>query len=54
MSSSLNTPTILKKIIDRKREEVAERSANVAIAMLKEQIQTASALGVLFGQWKRN
>jgi indole-3-glycerol phosphate synthase len=43
MSSSLNTPTILKKIIDRKREEVAERSANVAIAMLKEQIQTASA-----------
>tara|TARA_R110000772_G_scaffold144093_4_gene253753 strand:- start:7121 stop:7927 length:807 start_codon:yes stop_codon:yes gene_type:complete len=43
MSSSLNTPTILKKIIDRKREEVAERSAAVAIAMLKEQIQAASA-----------
>lgn len=43
MNSSLNTPTILKKIIDRKREEVAERSAAVAIAMLKEKIQTASA-----------
>jgi len=43
MSSALNTPTILKKIIDRKREEVAERSAKVSIAMLKEQIKTASA-----------
>lgn len=43
MNSSLNTPTILKKIIDRKREEVAERSANVAITTLKEQIKTASA-----------
>ncbi|MEX1668980.1 indole-3-glycerol phosphate synthase TrpC [Zhongshania guokunii] len=43
MSSVLNTPTILKKIIDRKREEVAERSAKVSIAMLKEQIKTASA-----------
>lgn len=43
MSSILNTPTILKKIIDRKREEVAERSASITIAMLKEQIKTASA-----------
>jgi len=43
MSSVLNTPTILKKIIDRKREEVAERSAKVSIAMLKEQIKAASA-----------
>ncbi|WP_373095626.1 indole-3-glycerol phosphate synthase TrpC [Zhongshania sp.] len=42
MSSPLNTPTILKKIIDRKREEVAERSATVPLSMLKEQIKTAS------------
>jgi indole-3-glycerol phosphate synthase len=43
MTSVLNTPTILKEIIDRKREEVVERSASVTIAMLKEQIKTASA-----------
>ncbi|MFT5887798.1 MAG: indole-3-glycerol phosphate synthase [Zhongshania sp.] len=43
MSTVLNTPTILKKIIDRKREEVAERSALVSITDLQLQIKSASA-----------
>ena len=33
---------ILKKILARKREEIAERSASVSIDALKEQIETAS------------
>jgi len=41
--SESGTPTVLKKILDRKREEVAERSATVSIAALQEQIKTASA-----------
>jgi indole-3-glycerol phosphate synthase len=43
MMSDSGTPTVLKKIIDRKREEVAERSAVVSTAKLQEQIKTASA-----------
>ena len=31
---SLETPTILKKILARKREEIAERSATVSLAQL--------------------
>lgn len=34
-----DTPTILKKILDRKHEEVAERSVNVSIADLKKIIE---------------
>ncbi len=41
--SESGTPTVLKKILDRKREEVAERSAKLSIAALQEQIKTASA-----------
>jgi indole-3-glycerol phosphate synthase len=43
MMSESGTPTVLKKILDRKREEVAERSVKVSIAALQEQIKTASA-----------
>lgn len=32
----MNTPTILKKIVDRKWQEVAERSANVSLASLEK------------------
>lgn len=35
----MNTPTILLKILQRKHEEVAERSANVSIAQLQQQIE---------------
>jgi indole-3-glycerol phosphate synthase len=38
-----DTPTVLKKIIDRKHEEVAERSATVTIADLTQQIAEQSA-----------
>ncbi|MEH6649168.1 MAG: indole-3-glycerol phosphate synthase TrpC [Motiliproteus sp.] len=34
----MNTPTILLKILQRKHEEVAERSAKVSIAQLQQQI----------------
>lgn len=40
---SLETPTILKKILDRKREEIAERSATVPLEQLKQQAALASA-----------
>jgi len=40
---SLETPTILKKILDRKREEIAERSATVSLEQLKQQAALASA-----------
>ncbi|MBW2940107.1 indole-3-glycerol phosphate synthase TrpC [Zhongshania aquimaris] len=43
MMSESGTPTVLKKILDRKREEVAERSAKLSVAALQEQIKTASA-----------
>ncbi len=36
------TPTVLKKILDRKAEEVAERSRRVAIEQLQEQADAAS------------
>ncbi len=35
----MTTPTILLKILQRKREEVAERSAKVSIAQLQQQIE---------------
>lgn len=40
---SSDTPTILKKILARKREEIAERSALVSIPQLIEQSALASA-----------
>lgn len=36
----MNTPTILKKIVERKHEEVAERTAHTSIADLTSQITT--------------
>lgn len=38
-----DTPTILRKIIDRKREEIAERQAKVSIDQLKLEIAKQSA-----------
>ena len=40
---SSDTPTILKKILTRKHEEIAERSAQVSIPQLIEKAKTASA-----------
>lgn len=40
---SSDTPTILKKILARKHEEIAERSARVTIPQLIEQAKSASA-----------
>jgi len=37
-----NTPDILVKILNRKREEIAERSATVSLTELKSRIQCAS------------
>jgi len=39
-----DTPTILKKILARKTEEVTERRARVSLAELKAQLDTATAL----------
>lgn len=39
-----STPTILKKILNRKAQEVAERSAAVPLAQLKERSQAADPL----------
>jgi indole-3-glycerol phosphate synthase len=43
------TPDILKKIIVRKHEEIAERSAQVSIEDLKAQVQTASPVRSFVG-----
>ena len=37
-----NTPDVLKKILARKQQEIAERSAKLSIVDLKQQITTAS------------
>ena len=39
MNSAINTPTVLKKILDRKAAEVARRSKNVSLEALQEQCQ---------------
>lgn len=39
-----NTPDILVKILNRKREEIAERSASVSIEALKQQCASADAV----------
>ncbi len=39
----MNTPTILKKIIDRKWQEVKEHSAKVSINELQAQAKTQDA-----------
>ena len=47
--SMSGTPDILKKIIARKHEEVAERSAQVSIDDLKQQIKSASPVRPFVG-----
>jgi len=37
-----NTPDILKKILNRKAEEVADRKARISLALLEEQVKSAS------------
>ena len=37
-----NTPDILKKILQRKLEEIAERSRKTSLEQLKQQAQAAS------------
>jgi len=39
----VSTPTILKRIIDRKYEEIAERSSNVSLEQLEQIAQTQEA-----------
>jgi indole-3-glycerol phosphate synthase len=41
--STSDTPTILKKILARKEQEIAERSAVVSLEQLKQQVAKASA-----------
>ncbi|MGB2360272.1 MAG: indole-3-glycerol-phosphate synthase TrpC, partial [Porticoccaceae bacterium] len=40
---SSETPTILKKILARKREEIAERSATVSLQQLMDRVASAPA-----------
>tara|TARA_R110000822_G_scaffold187752_16_gene326727 strand:+ start:23364 stop:24170 length:807 start_codon:yes stop_codon:yes gene_type:complete len=40
MNTALKTPTVLKKILARKAEEVAERSAHVSLDQLRDQCQS--------------
>jgi indole-3-glycerol phosphate synthase len=40
---TIETPTVLKKILARKAEEIAERKAKVSLEQLKQAIQHASA-----------
>ena len=40
---TIETPTVLKKILARKAEEIAERKARVSLEQLKQAIQGASA-----------
>jgi indole-3-glycerol phosphate synthase len=42
MTMSIETPTVLKKILARKAEEISERKAKVTIDQLKAQLETAS------------
>ena len=39
----MSTPTLLKRIIDRKYEEIAERSSNVSLEQLEQIAQTQEA-----------
>ena len=39
---SIETPTVLKKILARKEQEVADRKAKVSIEQLKAQLKSAS------------
>jgi len=41
---SSDTPDILVKILNRKREEISERSAQVSIEQLKQQCESADAV----------
>lgn len=38
----MDTPTVLKKILARKREEVIQRQSKIPLAQLKRQVETAS------------
>ena len=40
---TIETPTVLKKILARKAEEVAERKAKISLEQLKLAIKSASA-----------
>ena len=51
---SNNTPDILKKIVKRKYEEIAEREANKTIDQLKEEIPTASPIRPFIGSMQAN
>lgn len=41
---SIETPTVLKKILARKAQEVADRKSVVSVEQLKAQLEHASAL----------
>ena len=40
---SIETPTVLKKILARKAEEIVDRKALVSVEQLKAQLKNASA-----------